>query len=94
MRASIAYLSSAAPVAIDLPPISRAVLRLPASAMARVYRRLCDGVLVVQATRLSVRPGSGAGPYLNSSTPLLANLTSVQLGTVCNGTLTKVSRLP
>lgn len=98
MKVSVTYLpGSSGPITLDMSPVSRAVLRLPPSVFAAVYGQLCDGLLTVQAVRLSIRPGSSADPYLSSSsssTPLLANLTNVQLGTLCNGSLVIVSKQP
>lgn len=57
--------------------------------MEHVRSRLCGRVLYIKALHWGVRQKSGR-PRFNSSLPLLGNLTTLELLTMCNGKLQEV----
>jgi hypothetical protein len=75
---------------VSLAPYSRASFRLPPAVVAVLKRQLCGSMLVVRALHYTVT-GPDARPRLNSTTPVLANLTSLEIGTICNNKMRTVS---
>lgn len=86
----MAQTKSKQPYLVSLEPYSRASFQLPLSAMAVLKRQLCGSMLVVRALHYLVT-GPDARPRLNSTTPVLANLTSLEIGTICNNKMKTVS---
>lgn len=78
---------------VSLEPFSRASFRLPPAVVAALKRQLCGSMLVVKALHYIVI-GSDARPRLNSTTPVFANLTSLEIGTICNRKMRMVSQYP
>lgn len=76
---------------ISLSPVSEANFVLPSEAMIMVESKLCNSLLLVKTVHWAV--SQSAWPRLNSTLPLLANLTSVELYTICNDTLQLVRTL-
>lgn len=81
---------SSQPYIVSLSPHSAAWFRLPPLAVAHLSSRLCSNMLVLQAMHWTVS-GNDARPRLNSSTPLFANLTQLEVGTICANKLVQVS---
>jgi hypothetical protein len=88
LRIMLARLLTSAPLLINLAPHSSASFLLPPSVLAAISSRLCNNIVVIQAMHLNIQ--DDAHPYLNSSTPLLANLTILQIGTVCGNSFVMV----
>jgi hypothetical protein len=74
---------------VSLEPYSRAFFILPYPVLASLERELCGSVLVIKALHYFVT-GPDARPRLNSATPVLGNLTSLEVGTLCNNEMKMV----
>jgi hypothetical protein len=81
------------PYSISLRPYSSASVIVPSLVVASLSPRLCNSILVAKIFHWATTRGD-ARPFLNSSTVLLANLTIVELGTVCNKKFVSVRRSP
>jgi hypothetical protein len=90
LRVIPAWVVPTQPVIISLLPYSAASFTLPVSLVASLYGQLCGSMLMIKAIHWPL-PAGTARPWLNSSTPLLSNLTSLEIGTVCNRTFRTVS---
>jgi hypothetical protein len=86
----MAQTNSNKPYIVSLEPYSRASFRLPPSVVAALKRQLCGSMLVIKALHYLVT-GPDARPRLNSTIPLLANLTALEIGTICNNKMRMVS---
>jgi hypothetical protein len=86
----MAQTKSNQPYTVSLEPYSRASFRLPPSVVNALKRQLCGSMLVIKALHYLVT-GPDARPRLNSTTPLLANLTTLEIGTICNSKMRTVS---
>jgi hypothetical protein len=89
LRVFMAQTTSSKPYIVSLEPYSRASFRLPPSVVAALKRQLCGSMLVIKALHYLVT-GPDARPRLNSTTPLLANLTTLEIGTICNNKMRMV----
>lgn len=75
---------------IFVRPYPGLTLELPGPVIDSVASRLCDSLLLLRSVHRTLR-GHDAQPWLNSSTPLLANLTTYHLLTICHGTIVQAS---
>lgn len=75
---------------ISLSPHSTASFDLPAAVMATLPSKLCGSLLLIKTVHRAL-VGSDARPWFNSTRPLMANLTTLQLCTICNGVTREVS---
>jgi hypothetical protein len=90
LRVFLAQSRTNQPYTVSLAPHSKAVFRVPPSVMTSLSGQLCSGMLAVKALHWVVT-GRDARPRFDSSTPLLANLTTLEFGTICNNQLRMVS---
>jgi hypothetical protein len=91
LRVFARFLRPSQPYTISLAPHSRAFLRLPAALFSLLSRRLCNSMLLIRAAHWALS-GMDARPRLNSTTPLLSNMTTLEVGTICNKTSVMVRR--
>jgi hypothetical protein len=81
--------STSASLTIPYSPYSLASITLPPAALAAIRPQLCSSMLLVKTVHWGL-DRSDARPRFNSSIPLLANLTSLEFATQCNGSLRQV----
>jgi hypothetical protein len=85
LRLSMTLLDPSRAYVVSLDPPSKAMVRIPAAALAALSGSVCNSMLLAKAVNWAV--ATDARPMLNSNTSLLANLTSLAVGTRCNTTL-------
>jgi hypothetical protein len=74
---------------IFLRPFPNVAFEVPGALIDAVAGQLCSSLLLVRTTHRTVM-GPDARPWLNSLAPLLANLTTLELLTVCRDVLVQV----
>jgi hypothetical protein len=89
LRVGVMYAWGMSQAVISLHPASPAVFTLPSSVLASLRTRICGRVFYVKTLHWRARYGTGR-PRFNSSVPLLGNLTTLELLTLCEGRLQKV----
>lgn len=93
LRIFVDFLNYGRPAQISLSPHSAASFQIPAPVMATLPSKVCNSILLVKTAHRTL-VNSHAKPWLNSSTPLLANLTTLQICTICNGATREVCPSP
>jgi type IV secretory pathway protease TraF len=84
------YSRLTSPAGLLVRPFTDAIVEVPATTLDALSSKLCSSLVLVRTIRRTLF-ASDARPWLNSSTPLLANLTTFELCTVCKGTIVEVS---
>jgi hypothetical protein len=88
LRVYVIYVLPYRPYLVSLNAFSKATFLLPESLLRSLHPQLCGALLVVRVQHVAV--GTSAWPFLQSTAPLSANLTVLELGTVCGNQLVMV----
>jgi hypothetical protein len=83
------YVFTSSTIVISLQPTSSAAFTLPAAVVRAIRGRLCGAELVIKTMHWSLQDGTARRRY-NDSTPLLGNLTTLELFARCNGQIQMV----
>jgi hypothetical protein len=78
------------PAGLLVRPFPDATVEVPGATLDAISSKLCSSLVLVRTIRRTLF-ASDARPWLNSSTPLLANLTTFELCAVCKGAIVEVS---
>lgn len=84
------YSRLTSPVSLLVRPFAGATVEVPGAILDAISSKLCSSLVLVRTIRRTLF-ASDARPWLNSSTPLLANLTTFELCAVCKGAIVEVS---
>lgn len=90
MRALYMYTSSS--IVISLQPTSSAAFTLPATVVRAIRGKLCGRELLIKTLHWGLQDSTARRRY-NDSTPLLGNLTTLELFARCNGQIQMVRAL-
>jgi hypothetical protein len=83
------YFRTGSAIRVSLEPHSAASFEIPMAVVDGVASQLCSSLFLIRTVHRTLAEGTGR-PWINSSTPVLANLTTIQLCTVCNNQVKEV----
>jgi hypothetical protein len=83
------YFRTGGEVRVSLEPDSAESFKIPMAIIEGVAPQLCSSLFLIRTEHRTLAEGTGR-PWINSSTPVLANLTTIQLCTVCNNKVKEV----
>jgi hypothetical protein len=78
------YVRSPPSAGILVRPFPRAIVEVPGPTIDSMSSQLCSSLVLVRTVHRTLAQ-TDARPWLNNSAPLLANLTTFELYTVCKG---------